>query len=149
MRRGRTAAPTGVRPIRHAKVSRPGTGDPGRSQNGVLMRLSKWLLLPVACAAMQIGVLGCENKPQTQKQAATKQWNSARANVLFGLAKDQYSTGNFDQSRKSITEALRLDPDNARARILSAKLAIEQGQLELAQVELDKARKVAPKDPEC
>ena len=107
------------------------------------MRL-KWLLLPVACVAM-LGVVGCSEKHQTQKQAATQQWNSARANVLFGLAKDQYATGNFDQCRKTLSDALHMDPDNAKARVLSAKLAIEQGQLELAQQELDKSRKIDPK----
>src|SRR5215217_6818389 len=111
------------------------------------MRLN-WLMLPVVCVAL-LGGVGCSEKHQTQKQAATQQWNSARANVLFGLAKDQYATGNFDQSRKTITEALRLDPDNARAHVLSAKLAIEQGQLELAQRELEKAAKLNPKDAEC
>jgi tetratricopeptide (TPR) repeat protein len=105
-------------------------------------------MLPVVCVAMLSGV-GCSQNHQTQKQAATKQWNSARANVLFGLAKEQYANGNFDQSRKTIGEALGMDPDNAHARILSAKLAIEQGQLELAERELDKARKVSPKDAEC
>jgi tetratricopeptide (TPR) repeat protein len=69
-----------------------------------------------------------------------KRWNDARANVLIGLAKDQYTNGNFTNSRLSIDSALKMEPDNAAARILSAKLYIESGQLEMAERELTLAR---------
>ena len=107
-----------------------------------------WILLPVIAASL---LLGCEDnkKTPTQKQVAAAQWNRARANVMVGLARDQYATGNFDSCRKTVDEALRMDPDNAPLRVISAKLAIESGQLELADKELEKARKINPKDPEA
>src|SRR3954470_23001218 len=93
-------------------------------------------LLPVACSVVFLaGGCASNRKTPTQKQAATQQWNHARANVMFGLARDQYATGNFDPSRKTVDEALHLDPDNAQLRVLSARLAIEAGQLELADKE--------------
>jgi superkiller protein 3 len=110
----------------------------------------KWLLLSSVIGASLL--VGCEadgKKKPTQKEAATAQWNRARANVLVGLAKDQYASGNFDSSRKTVDEALRMDPDNQPMRVLSARLAIEAGQLELADKELEKARKLNPKDPEA
>jgi Flp pilus assembly protein TadD len=88
------------------------------------------------------------NQP-TQKQKATQDWNRARAHVMYGLAKDQYATGNLDASRKTTDDAQRLDPENAPLRILSAKLAIEEGNLDLADKELAKARKIAPKNAEA
>src|SRR5256885_6522925 len=98
------------------------------------MKLKK-SILPVAllAAVALIFSAGCASgkKTPTQKEAATQQWNRARANVMYGLAKDQYSTGNFDPSRKTVTEALRLDPTHEPLRILSAKLAIEAGSLDL------------------
>ena len=113
------------------------------------MRL-KWML-PVACGvAMAVGVAGCSGtKKPTQKQAATEHWNRARANVMYGLAKDQYATGNFDPARKTTDDALRLHPDNGPLRVLSAKLAIEQGNLDLADKELAKARKLDPRNAEA
>jgi tetratricopeptide (TPR) repeat protein len=115
------------------------------------MRL-KWML-PVACGvALGLGVLGgcSETKKQpTQKQQATQEWNRARANVMYGLAKDQYATGNLDPARKTADDALRLDPDNGPLRVLSAKLAIEAGNLDLADKELAKARKINPKNAEA
>src|SRR5688500_10100122 len=113
------------------------------------MRL-KWML-PVACGvAMALGASGCSGtKKPTQKQAATEHWNRARANVMYGLAKDQYATGNFDPARKTTDDALRLHPDNGPLRVLSAKLAIEQGNLDLADKDLAKARKLNPKNAEA
>lgn len=92
---------------------------------------------------------GCGGKHQTAKEKAHKQWAATRANVLYGLARDQYATGNFDNSRKTVTDALKLNPDHAPLRILSAKLAIESAQLELAEKELAEARRIDPKDPEA
>jgi tetratricopeptide (TPR) repeat protein len=115
------------------------------------MRL-KWML-PVACGvALGLGVVGgCSSatKKPTQKQQATQDWNRARAHVMFGLAKDQYATGNLDASRKTTDDAQRLDPENGPLRVLSARLAIEAGNLDLADKELAKARKINPKNAEA
>lgn len=89
-------------------------------------------------AAMVIALAsGCSNQHhQTQREQANKEWNGARAGVLYSLASDQYKTGNFDKSRQTVDDALVLDGQSAPLRILSAKLCIEQGQLERAQKEL-------------
>lgn len=112
--------------------------------------MRKWML-PVACGvALVVGGAGCSaNKKPTQKQQATIDWNRARANVMYGLAKDQYATGNFDPARKTADDALRLDPESGPLRVLSAKLAIEAGNLDYADKELAKARKINPKNAEA
>jgi protein O-mannosyl-transferase len=100
-----------------------------------------FVLLFTGCAAKQ---------PQpTQKELAHRQWDTARANVLYGLARDQYQAGNFARSRQSISEALRLNPNSAAIYILSAKLAIEEGQLEAADKDLIFARHLDPKNAEA
>jgi tetratricopeptide (TPR) repeat protein len=66
----------------------------------------------------------------------------------MSLANDQYTTGNFDKSRETIDDAIRLAPEHAGLRVLSARLAIEQGRLELADAELVLARKLDPKNAE-
>src|SRR5947208_13806856 len=113
------------------------------------MRCKSLLLSIVLTACLLAGCEADGKKPKTQKEAATAQWNRARANVMIGLARDQYATGNFDASRKTVDEAQRLDPENAPLRILSAKLAVESGQLELADKELAKARQINPKAAEA
>lgn len=107
---------------------------------------------PTILAALAVAVLavagptGCASgkKKETPKQAATQKWNRARAGVTLSLARDQYKTGNFAQCRKSVDDGLKLDPDNTELHVLSAKLAIEEGQLELAERELAAARTLAP-----
>lgn len=102
-------------------------------------------MLPLAL--LIVLALGCSSTPQkSQQELAKEKWNHTRAMVLYGLARDQYATGNFDPARKTINEALAMDPNNGQARVLSAKLAIEAGQLELADRELAEARKSNPKD---
>jgi tetratricopeptide (TPR) repeat protein len=111
------------------------------------MRL-KWLL----AAALVMLLVGCAKdgkKKPTDKELVTQQWRDARANVLFGLGRDQYQHGNFEQSRKTVDDAIKLSPNNSHLRVLSAKLAIEQGQLELAEKELIKARDADPKNAEA
>lgn len=93
-------------------------------------------------------LVGCSSMKNEQKIAAKKEWNSARANVLFSLAKDQYATGNFDKSRQTVDEALGMDPQNVNLRILSAKLNIEQGRLEAADADLKLARATNPRNSE-
>jgi tetratricopeptide (TPR) repeat protein len=91
--------------------------------------------------------LGCNSggkKKPTQKQAAVAQWNNARAAVLLSLAQDQYKTGNFDKSRQTLTDAMKMAPENAAMWVLSGKLNIEQGQLESAERDLRQAITLTP-----
>ena len=70
----------------------------------------------VAGLAALLLAAGCSSSSKpTPKETATKQWNAARAGVLAGLAKDQYQAGNFDKCRQTLTEALRLTPENRAA----------------------------------
>jgi tetratricopeptide (TPR) repeat protein len=66
--------------------------------------------------------------------------------VLLSLARDQYTNGNFDKSRQTLDEALKLSDDCEPAHVLSAKLYIEAGQLEAAEQELTVARQLDPTD---
>jgi tetratricopeptide (TPR) repeat protein len=84
-----------------------------------------------------------------QKAEANKQWNDARVSVMISLATDQYKNGNFDKCHETLDQAMRLEPENADLHLLAAKLAIEQGSLELADSHLAEARKDDPKNAEA
>jgi Tfp pilus assembly protein PilF len=104
-------------------------------------RISLSLLTVILLAACQ------QNKPPSE--SAKEQWNTARANVMLSLATDQFNNGDFDRSRQTVDEAQRMDAKNAPLRILSAQLAIEQGQLDVADRELAVARDIDPKNPKA
>src|SRR5436189_4728340 len=88
-------------------------------------------------------------KNQTDKQRVTQQWDKTRAKVKATLAKDQYDNGNFDKARGSCNEAMNMDPENASIRVLSAEIAIEQAQMEIADKELHLARQFDSKNVEA
>ena len=100
-------------------------------------------------AASALAMSGCAPKKKDDPHAAEKTWIGARSNVSLSLAQDQYKGGNFDRARQSVDEGLKMTPDSPQLRILSAKLAIEQGQLERADKDLEVARRVAPNEAEA
>jgi Tfp pilus assembly protein PilF len=90
-----------------------------------------------------------QNNNPTPSEAAKAQWNTARANVMLSVATDQFNNGDFERARQTVDEAPRMDQKNAPLRILSAQLAIEQGQLDVADRELAEARTIDPKNPKA
>jgi tetratricopeptide (TPR) repeat protein len=106
------------------------------------------LLMPALLLGLAAGCAMPTKKP-TPTEAATRQWNSARAGVMATLGKDQYESGNFEKARLSFNEAIKLDSENAMIRVLSARLAVEQGQFELAEKELRLARQFDPRNAEA
>ena len=107
----------------------------------------------IAIAAAMLALLaaaGCQADKKSSPQAdAAKKWNAARSSVLSSLAHDQFQSGNFDKCRSTVTEALKLTPENASLHVLSAKVHIEQGQLEAAENALKLARQHAPNNAEA
>lgn len=105
----------------------------------------------VTLLVLSLVVAGCQKDgkaPPSQQELAAVRWNAARAAVLGSLARSQLDSGNFDKCRQTLEEALALDPQNAKIRVLYAKLAIEQGQLDVADRELTLARGIDPNDAE-
>jgi Flp pilus assembly protein TadD len=68
---------------------------------------------------------------------------------MGSLARDQYLAGNLDKARNTLNEAVRLNPKNAALFVLSAKIYIEQNQLEAAERELRIARAHDEKNAEA
>src|SRR5258706_4285592 len=107
-------------------------------------------LIVVVALVLVAGFSGCNNaKKQSDKARVTEQWDKTRAKVKGTLAKEQYDNGQFDKARVSVNEAMKLDPENASIRVLSAKIAIEQSQMEIAERELKLARQFDPHNVEA
>src|SRR4051812_22454864 len=114
------------------------------------MRIRK--VLPILALA---AVVGCNSGPSskkpepTAKQQLTEKWNVARADVLATLATEQYSTGNTDKARATVDNAISMNPKSGMLHVLSAKIAMEQGQLERADKELQLGALMDPKIAEA
>jgi tetratricopeptide (TPR) repeat protein len=106
------------------------------------MRFSAVTLALVLAAAT-----GCNTKNQ-QKIEAQQRWNNTRASILLGVAQDQYKAQDFDKCRETLSKALAMAPDSPQLHTLAGKMEIELGHLEVAEKQLEIARKFGPAEPE-
>lgn len=104
------------------------------------------MILGLAVATATLS--GCAGSKSTERETVTHQWNSARAGVQFALANQCYQNGSLDKARQAIDQALALDPKHVPSIILSARIAIEQAQLEYAARQLELAGTLDPKNPD-
>jgi tetratricopeptide (TPR) repeat protein len=114
------------------------------------MRITFNALAPAICLAMLAGCGSTNGKTASDenRETAKRHWAAARATVMANMAREQYDGGSFDKARSTIDDALKIDPENIGLRLLSARLAVEQGNLEFAEGELLRVRKLDPKNAE-
>jgi tetratricopeptide (TPR) repeat protein len=114
------------------------------------MKFAKKLIPLALLGTLAVG--GCQSggkKELSQKEKAYNKWNDARGGVLFSLAKQQFEAGNLADARKTIDQAAGLSPENVNVRLLSARISIEQGRLDVALKELDEIRAKDPQNAEA
>lgn len=104
------------------------------------------LLLSLGVAAS----FGCDTaaKKKASKEQVTQQWQDARAGVQYAMARQQFDAGALPQARKSVDKALEISPNHLSALILSARVYIEQGQMDGAVATLGHASTLAPANAE-
>lgn len=105
--------------------------------------MKRWIVAVVALGMLS----GCVQQGKTAQEEALKRWSVARSDVLRGLTSEYLKVGQLDSAAKAAKEALTLSPDCADARVLLAKVNIEQGQYEDAARELKVVREARPSDP--
>src|SRR5579871_6656744 len=104
--------------------------------------------IPLLISALLLATAaGCQSKDDP-KADAQERWNNTRATILAGVAQDQYKAQDFDKCRETLVKALRMAPNAPQLHVLMAKVEIEQGHLEVAEKELEVARKYGPAEPE-
>ena len=95
----------------------------------------------ILIAAMMITVLaGCEYKLSNSKEQAAARHQTARAQMSYSVAREHLNVGQLNKACRKAQDALALDDSHQAARILLAKVYIEQGRYELACTELQVAR---------
>jgi Flp pilus assembly protein TadD len=99
----------------------------------------------IILAGLWFTAAGCQStQSPVTNDAPGLQFNQARAESLGKEARDEFDSGSFDKCQATLDEALRLAPGSAGLHIQTAKLNIEQGQLESAEKQLKEAGKISP-----
>ena len=101
----------------------------------------RWIAVAAITAAI---AAGCGPPGPEAKEQARNRWTEARAKVLCGVGMQHLKTGQLQRAQNKAIEALALQEDYLEARILLAKVCIEQGHYEVAIRELDAALKQRP-----
>lgn len=92
---------------------------------------------------------GCNMQPVKEaKQDAYKRWYETRAQLLYGLAEDQYKAGELLKARSTANEVLGLDSQHRQGRLLLAKINIEEGEYPAAVDLLSRLESENPKSAE-
>ncbi len=97
-------------------------------------------------ATLACGTLtGCSSGP-TQTEEATARWNAARAATLAQLATDQLEAGQLAEARETCDAALVVDQTLPAVHLLSARVALEEDDLQGASASLQRCGMLAPAD---
>ncbi len=80
--------------------------------------MNRWIIAAVLLASL----VGC----QAGKEDFHNEWYSARAKVIFGVAREQFQAGQLDQAHRKCRESITLDNTYVPAQLLLAKVYIEK-----------------------
>jgi tetratricopeptide (TPR) repeat protein len=83
---------------------------------------------------------GCQAPQALARQEATRRWNVARAQIKAKLAADRLAAGNVAGAAAELTEAERLDPENAAVAPLQARVWLAEGKTRAALDALEHTR---------
>lgn len=88
---------------------------------------------PLVVAAVLL-VAGCQDAvTDRDKQERVARWNQTRAGVRLKLAEEHLVNGRLKEAALELASARKMSPENPRAALLSAKLALAEGELERAE----------------
>jgi len=106
----------------------------------------KWRrVIPWAAFILGVFATGCISSKQQARKQAVVHWQQVRAGVTAQMAEQQLKTGQPERARESLAEALRGNPDDPQLHVLMARALFERGDLPAAQMELARARSLAPR----
>lgn len=113
-----------------------------------MMWIRTTLQVALAAGTLMLAV-GCTTTHAEHKKQANDRWTAARAGVMYGVAVQQFETGDFDKAKRSIATVLGIQPEHAQFNVLAARIALEQNQLERAYRHLEIATTTDPKNAEA
>lgn len=108
--------------------------------------LTRWLL----AAAVLALAAGCDNRSFSEKKAEVQdRWLQARARVLCRVAENRLTAGELDAAADAARQALVLQASSHDAKLVLARVCIEQGRYAVAIDGLKKAIEARPHWPQA
>ncbi len=103
----------------------------------------------IASIAVVAAVLagGCGGTNERRDEAYGR-WQGTRSQVIYGVGDGCLKAGDLKKAERYALEAIDLDEKNVSARILLAKVLLENGKFVSASQELDKAMVITPNNGE-
>lgn len=109
--------------------------------------MTKWMI----GAAVLAAVCGCQSEqpkfPQVKADAQGR-WINARSGMFMQLAQNRYDSGQLDGAAESVSQALALEPDLHEAKVLVARILLQQGRYTQAAAKLSAEVEAAPDSAE-
>lgn len=107
----------------------------------------RWLSITVSTTAICLS--GCKTlSPKEAKQQAETRWGGVRSKVKLQLAEQHFQRRQFADALRAGSEAIALDPVDAKGYALAAKCHLELGQAASAEGVLDAAAKAGVSSPD-
>src|SRR4051794_35417814 len=103
---------------------------------------TKLLTRIILGAVLTAGIVGCDAQKAEHKAWVKKnneEWDRTRLGFILEVAEQQYKVGDYDKCRDSLKGAISAEAPVAGVYVLSAKVELEGGSLELAAAYLKKA----------
>ena len=90
------------------------------------------IILAIAGGLSAVMLSGCKDMFNDASADANENWRHARAMSAYKEAEEKLSLGDLSEARYKVEEAVHLDPRYQEARVLLAKVDIEQGRYKAA-----------------
>jgi tetratricopeptide (TPR) repeat protein len=119
----------------------------GKMPNGS-RAMAKWVI----GAAILAALTGCQPQQQAKfsqsKADAQGRWVNSRAGMFMQLAQNRYESGQLDGAAESAMQALSLQGDLQEAKVLLARILLQQGQYTQAAARLAAEVEASPESAE-
>ena len=101
----------------------------------LMERYRSWIVSGAIIGAVALGGCGDMGKDHDAlKTQMNKQWNMTRLGIMYQLAEQQYKVGDYDKCEETLKDAFATKAPFAPIYVLAAKIQIERGNLEPAQI---------------
>lgn len=108
--------------------------------------MNKWIGITV----LAVLLAGCGQKSMTEaRMDSFDRWCKARARIFCGMAEQHLKVGRLVEAKKKATEAVELAPKFVEARMVLARIRMEQDAYVSAITELKEACKLDEKSPQA
>ena len=89
-----------------------------------------WQLLLAGLVVLALAGCSAPSGHEQYVQAAKDRYHKQRAELMLPLAKDQFLANDLGEAKRTVVQALSIDPTNAEFYVLSGRIEVEQNRLE-------------------